>query len=771
MTQEVKTGFPSHLIDPKEKGREWVLQFIKAMWDDYKASCPDIFYNSRYKYQQNKSYALGRQSIEKYKPQQGVTDIEGEEELNIDWTVIPIIPKFRRIAMQRIGKRRFNIVATPVDSEAKDETEKMFREMAAKLFVREQVSATNPELLDSPALAIEPGEATDMEELDIKKNYTHKHNLSIEAEQGIKAVFEMNNIEDIRSGIRSSMFDSGVAGVRVYRASNGAIKLRTLDEQSLVVGKCKNNDFSDSPYYGEIVQMTIADLKQEAGSQFSDDEYTEIAKKYVGRNGNPNFIPSSNLPYSSSIDKFKIDVLDAEFYSVNDMVFEKRTDRRGNRVFGKAEYNSRNVRKEKYNRISYKVVYRGCWVIDSNYIYNYGLCTNMKRAKSSLGDTRSDWHLYAPDLYEMRTLSMTELAIPMSDAIQNAWYKLQNAINISRPKGIMIEVGGLEDIPLGKGGKKLTPRAVLDLYNKKGTLVYRKMDAQGRATNYKPIEELENGLGRDVLNYWNIIQNNIQLIRDVFGMNEFTDGSTPDPKSLTTIANAAIESSNNSLYHLYVAEKRILESVANSVMLHLQDSVNEGGVGYERMLGSGTVKFLKLSPNLSLHEFGIFLEDAPTDEEKLAILRDLDEYKRAGLLEPEDDATIRNTDNIKAAQQLIAYRVKKRKEQKFRESLILQQENARANQEAGVAVEQEKQNTINIELQASQQKIALETEKELAILDRKYQYEIQLKEMELNGKAAVKQIENQGKKDVKQTSEGSVEQAAFDEQYGSEFVA
>jgi hypothetical protein len=106
----------------------------------------------------------------------------------------------------------------------------------------------------------------------------------------------------------------------------------------------------------------------------------------------------------------------------------------------------------------------------------------------------------------------------------------------------------LEDIPLGSGGTKLTPLKVLDLYNKTGTLVYRKLDPQGRASNVKPIEELENGLGRDAMNYWQMIQNHIQMIRDITGMNEMTDGSTPDPRTLTTVAKLAAEGTNNSLW-------------------------------------------------------------------------------------------------------------------------------------------------------------------------------------------------------------------------------
>ena len=136
----------------------------------------------------------------------------------------------------------------------------------------------------------------------------------------------------------------------------------------------------------------------------------------------------------------------------------------------------------------------------------------------------------------MKPLGIMEQLVPIADQIQISWYRLQNTINQARPKGIMIELGALEDIPLGSGGQQMKPMDVIDLFNKTGTLVYRKNDIGGKATNYKPIEELENGLGRDAMTYYQVIQNNIEMIRQITGLNEFTDGSTPDARSLTTTA-------------------------------------------------------------------------------------------------------------------------------------------------------------------------------------------------------------------------------------------
>lgn len=743
-------GYPSHLIDPREKGKDWIKQYCRAAWDSWNNDNPrSIFYNARYRYENLKQYAMGNQSVNKYKPLMGVDQESTETWLNVDWSVIPIIPKFRRIALGKLSKVDYNITATPVDSLANEENEDYFAGIKAKILMREEAAKIDPELLNAPALQMEPGEAATMEELEMQMKYTHKHQMAIEAEQGIKLVLEQNQIEKLRDQVREDLFDYGVSGYKEFIDSNGAIKIRRVNPRNVIINHCKKNDFSDAQYIGEVIEMTIADLKQMAGNQFSESEYEDIAKNVLGRYGNPREWLDNLSIFNKGYDQFNIRVLDIEFFSVNDMVFEQRIDRRGNKIYAKAKYDDRNKRKDKFERVSYKVVYKGRWIIDTNYLFDYGLATNMKRAKSSLMDTKMSYHLFAPEFYDMNAHGIMEQVIPIADAIQIAWYRLQNVINQSRPKGIMIEMGALEDIPLGSGGKKLDPMSVLDLYNKTGTLVYRKSDAQGRMTNYRPIEELENGLGRDAMSYWQLIQNHIQMLRDITGMNEMTDGSTPDPRTLTTVAKLAYEGTNNALYSIVQGDKFLLEDLSNDLIIRLQDVAETGEVkGYIRALGSNTMKFFKMSSNVALYEFGIFLEDKPTDDQRAMLMQQVQAGQAGGLLDIEDAIIIQNTDNLKVAQQLLAFKIKKRREQEEEKAMRQQQMNAQVQQQSAMVAEQAKQQTIQVEGQMKAQLIQVEKELDSKLLEMKYQYELQLEQLRQTGKVVTKQEENKGKKSV-----------------------
>lgn len=752
--------YPSHLIDPREKGKEWIRQYAKAAYSSWEMDNPrEIFFHARFRYEVIRQYANGNQSISKYRPLMGVDEQTNENWLNIDWSVIPIIPKFRRIALGKMNKVDYNIVATPIDSLANEETTNYFNQLKAKIALRDAAEKIDPELLNSPALQINHGEAKDMEELEMQMKYTWKHQMAIEAEQAIKLVLEQNEIEKIRERVREDMFDFGVAGVKEFIDSNGAVKIRHVNPMNIVINHCKKNDFSDASHMGELLEMRISDLKQMAGDQFTSEEYEDIAKNVVGLYGNPKEWPSSLSVYNKGYDKFRIRVLDIEFYSVNDMVYEQRIDRRGNKIYARASYDNRNKRKDKFERINFKVVYKCKWIIGTDYVFDYGLATDMKRAKSSMMDTRFSYHLYAPEFYDMKAYGIMAQLMPIADAIQIAWYRMQNAINQSRPKGIMIEMGALEDIPIGSGGTKLSPMKVLDLYNKTGTLVYRKMDAQGRMTNYKPIEELENGLGRDVMNYWQIIQNHIQMIRDITGMNEMTDGSTPDPRTLTTVAKLAYEGTNNALASIILGEKKLLEVLSNDIILRIQDVVGRGSVkGYARALGGNTVSFFKASENLGLYEFGIFLEDKPTDDQRAMLMQQVQAMSAQGLMDIEDAIIIQNTDNLKVAQQLLAYKIRKRKEQAQSEAMQQQQMNAQVQVQSAQAAEQAKQQTLQVEAQVKAQLIQVEKEYEGELLKMKYEYELQIEQLRQTGKIESKREENDGKKSVQKIKMGREEE-------------
>jgi hypothetical protein len=181
----------------------------------------------------------------------------------------------------------------------------------------------------------------------------------------------------------------------------------------------------------------------------------------------------------------------------------------------------------------------------------------------------------------------------------------------------------------------------------------------------------------------------------------------------------------------------------------LQDVAETGEVkGYIRALGSNTMKFFKMSSNVALYEFGIFLEDKPTDDQRAMLMQQVQAGQAGGMLDIEDAIIIQNTDNLKVAQQLLAFKIKKRREQEEEKAMRQQQMNAQVQQQSAMVAEQAKQQTIQVEGQMKAQLIQVEKELDSKLLEMKYQYELQLEQLRQTGKVVTKQEENKGKKSV-----------------------
>lgn len=135
-----------------------------------------------------------------------------------------------------------------------------------------------------------------------------------------------------RKQVLEALFDFGVAGYKEFIDSNGSVKVEVVDPANMIVSHCNKRDFSDKVHVGEVKDMSIADLKQLAGDQFSEDQYRRIAEQYSGGGHKRNY--PTNRQYRKANNDQKIKVLDLEFFSIDQMVHETRIDKRGNKNLG-----------------------------------------------------------------------------------------------------------------------------------------------------------------------------------------------------------------------------------------------------------------------------------------------------------------------------------------------------------------------------------------------------------------------------------------------------
>jgi hypothetical protein len=763
--QQATNTYPNQQIDPREKGYDWILQYCKAAWGDSRGYVPNNMLNfGQSKMNEIREYALGRQSTTKYKKLLNVDEQQDKTWLNIDWTPPSFLTKFREIAISKLVQRRYAINAFAVDPIAKSEEDNYFTEMKVKILMREAAQkAGNQELLNSPVLAPQPGEAQDLEQLKMEEQFGYKHVMSMEAEMAASLAMYQNKFEEKRKRTIENLFDFGMGGYTEYIDENGQVKLREINPENMVLSYCAKNDFSDLVHWGEVREVYVGDL----APWFTVEQMNQIVQSVAGRFGNPsNFMYGTD--YSKYWNRFKVLVLDFEFLSWNDYTYKEEVDNRGNVRFGKTKYQDAtklSVTKEGVidkmgtipNIVDYtmkgqaepifmpvtrKVVYKCKWLIQTDYMYDWGMSENQIRKPSSWWDTKLNIQLYSWNFYKMRFAGITERLIPLEDKASLTWFKLQNMSNKLIPYLINIDLNALEGVDFGGGGEKMNPTKVMDFIFSNFVVPYRSTDLLSQNPNYKPVSIEASGQLAVFGQLYQELQNTLDMMRQVSGLNELTDGSTPNAKTLVPVANAAMESTNNALYLLSFADKQLIQDLADAIVSKVQIAVKLGKVeGYARALGEETVKFFQISPDISIHEFGIFIEDVPSDFERQQLIQELNIRDSQGLIEPEDKILVMSTKNLKMASMILAYRIKKRREKLQEFELQKIQEASQGNAMATQVAEQEKRVTLQTQLEVDIARINAEKQWDYIIQMGKKDKDIQEAEIQKEAKVIAQRIQ------------------------------
>ena len=738
-------AFPDENVDPKlKREKPWLLQYARAAFSAY-GDTPfgSIGWRSRDKYEWVKTYALGRQSTDRYKkiltPDQDPTN----NTLVVDWSVLPIIPKFRRIALSILEKQNYDIQIDPIDSFASQEISEKLKEIKVKIEMREGMKSLGMEdLAKVPLIAQQPGEPDDLDGLEVME-LGMRHRTSMEAEQAVDLTFSQNNYQELRRQVLEDFFDYGVGCYKDYRDGN-LVGIRRVDPRRLMLSYCTYPDFRDLRYIGEIVETPVSQLIQMSNGELSNEDI-KFLYMYANSNQWRQATPLGNSYYGSYSDfwnKGKVQVVDLEIYSTDELVREERVDKRGNVIFGKASFDDYNNKKEKYKRKQIQGGYRIKWIIGTDICFDYGRMYDMKRDPLNVARIKSSYHLTACDFYDMKTFSRMEAIIPYADAIQLAYARLQHELNTAIPKGFMIDFSALEEISLSGGGAKMTPSDILDLYFQRGVLVTRSTNMNGQQNRMRAVEELQGGVGSSIQEYWTLINNNLDMIRQTLGLNELTDGSTPNPKLLTTVANLAASGTNNALGDIFNSDRQISESLAESVVIRVQDIIKSGqGEDFQLSLGKGTVEFLKISPEISKYTYGITIVNKPTAEEKAKLDELMKVALQSGQITIDDVIRLNNIQNIKQGEMFLAYKVKKNIEKKQQEAQQQQEMNGQIQQQSAITAEQAKQQTAQLQTELDIKLVQAKAEMEARLIQLRGELDLERERISASGRVEASYVQ------------------------------
>ena len=137
---------------------------------------------------------------------------------------------------------------------------------------------------------------------------------------------------------------------------------------------------------------------------------------------------------------------------------------------------------------------------------------------------------------------------------------------------VFLDADGLADIDLGDGGS-YNPTKALEMYLQTGSVIGRTLTAEGEFSHGSvPIKELNTSAGSQKIQSLIMTYNHyLQSIRDVTGLNEARDASTPSGESLVGVQKLAILNSNTATRHILDAGVYITKQLAEGISYMISD--------------------------------------------------------------------------------------------------------------------------------------------------------------------------------------------------------
>jgi|TARA_B110000444_G_scaffold7537_2_gene6795 hypothetical protein len=744
------TQFPSQSVDDATKSSmDYGMEVARGIQNEWfrKSSGTGRFAQNQRDFHKLRLYARGEQSVQKYKDE---FSVNGDlSYLNLDWTPVPIIPKFVDIVVNGMQDRLFKIKAFAQDptsvKERTDYVDSVQEDILAEDFIENMNSKLGIDTRNEKA----PGTPKTTEELELHMQIGYKPSIEIAHEQAMDNVFQRNNYPELKKRLDYDQAVLGIACAKHTFNNTDGIKLEYVDPSNLVYSYTEDPNFEDVYYFGEIKQIKTNELKKEFPG-LSNEKFDEIVKT----SSNYKNYDYSNNDASNESDSNTVTVMYFNWKSWEKSVYKiKETSTGASKAIKKDDkFDPPKDQRTRFEKVAMarEVIYEGVMALGSNELLKWEKASNMVRPDANASMVMMNYVVSAPRMYKGKISSLVGRMITYADLIQLTHLKLQQTIQRMTPSGVYLDADGLAEIDLGNG-TNYNPQEALNMYFQTGSVIGRSMTVDGEMNAGKvPIQELPGGGGQQSQMLIQAYNYYLNMIRDVTGLNEARDGSDPDQYALLGVQKLAAANSNTATRHILHSSLYITATLAEAISVRIKDVLEfhpqrDAFIGG---IGRFSVGALQELNTLYLHDFGIFLELEPDQDEKQLVENNIQIALSKDQIHLEDVIDIRRIKNVKLANELLKHRRNKKIESDQARAEANIKAQSEANGKAAQTAEMAKAQAEQIKAQSKVQVLEAQTNFDIkkveheAITKRelmKYEFElnVKLKEMELQAKKEI----------------------------------
>ena len=755
----VNSFFPSQVVSDQEKvSRDYGLQVGRAIQNEWFDSNSGV---TRYRSNQNtfhnlRLYARGEQPVQKYKDE---LSINGDlSYLNLDWKPVPILSKFVDIVVNGTADRLFDITAYSQDpygvSKRSAYMESIIRDKQTEELNNFAQENFGINLFENPPDMLPDSQ----EELDIHMQLSYKQGVEIAEETALNTMLDENRYDLTKRRTYHDLVTLGIGAVKNTFTESEGVKVEYVDPAYLVYSYTEDPYFQDIYYAGEVRFLPINEIKK----QFPNLTQGELEK--IKQQGSQNYgVFDTNISNNNNNrDSNVIQVLYFNYKTYMNEVYKvKETATGASKIIVRDDQFDPPVDmlEEQFGKMSrsLEVLYEGVMIVGTDILLKWEMAKNMMRPKSDVSKVKMNYAITAPRMYKGRIESLVSKCTGFADMVQLTHLKLQQVLQRMIPDGVYLDADGINEVDLGNG-TNYNPQEALNMFFQTGSIIGRSFTQEGDMNPGKvPIQEIPTGSGGQKLqtliatyNYY------LQMIRDVTGLNEARDGSTPDSRTLVGVQKLAAANSNTATRHILDSGLYLTRETAECLSLRISDIIeyHPAKEAFIQKIGGFNVGILEELNDLYLHDFGIVLQLMPDEEQKATLENNIQIALQQNSIDLSDAIDIREVKNLKLANQLLKVKQKKRQERlQAEQQANIQaqtQANAQAQQVAAQAEVQKDQAMFQTKSQLEQLKGSIEekrisvevnAKKELMALE--FQYNMQLKGIEVdNAKSKEKEIED-----------------------------
>lgn len=651
--------YPSEDVDPKLKlENDYFISYGKAMicdWVSNTTELPYAFGKNKRNFKELHEYATGTYPNSKIKDSligKGARKKRNGKhitKMNISWDTLPVIAKMLDVMREKNMRQAYDVDAYCIDDDSiqAKEADKAMLKYLVDESTKNMLAATKYK----PDFKIDPDKIGIQNDQDVDLYFETGAYVFQREIASIAACNKTKQVSNYKT-IQDQTFDDLIKfGIGIWKTeidkSNNAVRLvrvpvynPELDRCPVILPYSESNNFENMSKFGWVRTLTIEDIRRIC-PWLNAQQIIYIAECYSYLNPEWSSLmtqvnTSNNLQGTSGynldpINRCKILVLDYQWLGVDIENYVKNDSRT---LFKAVDFGyklSYDNQRKGDKHIQKKVVkkFEGLWVIGTDIMLKKGYGEDVIYYGPD-GDRCPGLDYFAT---KTGNISLIERCIAIQDDIDMANIKLRNALASAVPSPRMVvQTGLLDNVFLNN--IKQQPEDNMATFRELGYLLVNAVDDNGKPifTNQKLVDFLPMGIQEDINIFTGQILAGINNIREVLGIAQGADGSTPQKYDGVRKTELSAQSSNAALFPTFNCYQYLFEDGFCDVVKKWQIIAKDrslklpyGGLGQKNM------QILALDKEFTNADLNIVLSLGSTDQELQDLLQDIKELRSLGI--------------------------------------------------------------------------------------------------------------------------------------------